>query len=258
MAVDPPALAHQPQMLPGGEAVLYTLGTAGTGQWDAAQIVVEQVATGERTVVVEGGFDARYVPTGHLVYTLGGTLLAMPFDVDRLEVTGGPVPLVDGVSRAGRTGAANADIARTGALVYLPGEGTGGAIRTLVWVDRQGHEEALAAPPRAYVYLRLSPDGTRVALDTRDEENDLWIWDLRRETLTPLTFAAEEDSYPVWTPDGQRVVFGSWRDGIPNLYWRAADGTSAVERLTESPNLQLPEAISPDGDTSRVLATWWI
>ncbi len=114
VSVEPPAVAHQPQILPGGEAVLYTL-AGGLGQWDTAQIVVEQVATGERTVLVEGGSDARYLPTGHLLYALGGTLLAVPFDVDRLEVAGGPVPLVEGVSRATLTGAANVDMALTGA-----------------------------------------------------------------------------------------------------------------------------------------------
>ena len=241
-----------PQMLPGGEVVLYTRTTpsgavGSSGEWDAAQIVVEQVATGERTVVIEGGYDARYLPTGHLVYALGGTLLAVPFDVDRLEVTGSPVPLVEGISRA-TTGAANADIARTGTLVYLLGEGTGEEVRTLVWVDRDGTEEVLAAPPRAYVYPRLSPDGTRVVLDARDEEDDLWVWDLTRETLTRLTSAAEADRFGVWTPDGQRVVFASLRDGGNiNLYWRAADGTGAVERLTESSRPHFPQTFSPDG-----------
>ena len=86
-----------------------------------------------------------------------------------------------------------------------------------------------------------------MTLDARDAENDVWVWHLRRETLTRLTFAAEADHYGVWTRDGQRVVFGSARDGIPNVYWRAADGTGAVERLTESQNVQWPESISPDG-----------
>ncbi len=171
----------------------------------------------------------------------------MPFDVDRLEVTGGPVPLVEEVSRAVITGAANADMARTGALVYLPGEGSGG-VRTLVWVDRDGTEEALAAPPRDYVYPRLSPNGTQMTLDAQDDEDDVWVWDLTRETLTRLTFAAEADDFGVWTPDGQRVVFSSFRDGRAlNIYWRAADGTGAVERLTESPHHQFPQTISPDG-----------
>ena len=121
VSVDPPVFTRQPQMLPGGEALLYTrCDDCSRSGWDTAEIVVERLATGERTVVVERGSDARYLATGHLVYALGATLLAVPFDVDRLTVTGGPVPLVEGVSRAG-AGAANADIARTGALVYLPG-----------------------------------------------------------------------------------------------------------------------------------------
>ena len=246
VSVQSPALAHRPQMLPGDEAVLYTL-SPGQGQWDAAQIVVEQVATGERIVVVEGGSDARYLPTGHLVYAVGGTLLAAPFDLDRLEVTGGAVPLVEGVNRATQTGAVDADIARTGTLVYLPSGSSGGSARTLVWVDRSGTEETLAAPPRGYVYPRVSPDGTRVALEVREEENDIWVWDLRRESITRLTFAAGDDQYPVWTPDSRRVVFRSSRDGTVNIYWRAADGTGTVERLTSSPNRQSPHTFSPDG-----------
>ena len=247
VAVESPALAQQPQMLPGGEALLYTLGV-GFGQWDAAQIVVEQVETGERTVLVEGGSDARYLPTGHLVYALGGTLLAVPFDVERLAVTGGPVPLVEGVSRAFATGLANADVARAGALVYLPRAGADEASRTLVWVDRDGTEEALAAPSRAYAYPRLSPDGTRVAIDVFDDENDVWVWDLTRETLTRLTFAVERDGFPVWTPDGRRVVFESHRAGEGNLFAKSADGTGAVERLAESPTHQSPLSMSPDGE----------
>ncbi len=89
----------------------------------------------------------------------------------------------------------------------MPGGAQAAAPRTLVWVDRQGREEPLKAPPRAYMYPRLSPDGTQVALDVRDQENDIWIWDLARETLTRLTFDPGPDTHPVWTPDGQRMLF---------------------------------------------------
>lgn len=116
-----------------------------------------------------------------------------------------------------------------------------------MWVDRQGREAALKAPPRAYVYPRLSPDGTRVALGVLDQESDIWIWDLARETLTRFTFDPQPDTHPVWTPDGQRVVFRSGRSGPLNLFWQAADGTGAVERLTECPNNQMGNAFSPDG-----------
>jgi Tol biopolymer transport system component len=168
--------------------------------------------------------------------------------VARLVVTGGAVPLVEGVSRAGFSGAAHADVAAGlgGALVYLPAA-TGAEARTLVWVDRDGTETPLAAPPRPYLYPRLSPDGMRVAVVAADEEEDLWVWDLARETLRRLTFTPALERYAVWTPDGEGIIFDSQRDGAANLYRRAADGTGPVERLTESATNQRPQAISPDG-----------
>ncbi len=132
--------------------------------------MAQSLETGERRVLIEGGRDARYVPTGHLVYALEETLLAVPFDLARLEVTGGPVPVVEGVRGViNATGAAHASFSDSGALVYVSGVGAQ-VSRTLVWVDRDGREEALAAEPRAYVYPRISPDGNQVALDVRDQE----------------------------------------------------------------------------------------
>ena len=121
-------------------------------------------------------------------------------------------------------------------------------MRSLVWVDRQGREEPIKAPPRAYFGLRLSPDGTRIALDTRDQENDIWVWDLARQTLTRLTFDPSVDVFPVWTPDGRRIVFSSPRGpSVPNLFWQPADGTGMAERLTTSTVTQYANSFSPDG-----------
>lgn len=246
--VDLPELVTQPQILPGGEAVLYTLGTWARA-WDTAQIIVERLATGERTVVLDGGSAGRYVPTGHLVYALGESLLAVPFDVTRLEVTGGAVPLLEGIFRSmnNDTGSADFDLSRTGAIVYRPTEARL-ASNTLVWVDRSGEEEVVPVPPHIYIYPRLAPDGRRMTLDTRGAgDDDVWVWDLDRETFTRLTVSPQADQYGVWTPDGKRVVFSSTREGVPNLYWRPADGTGLVERLAPSPNDQYPHAVSPDG-----------
>ena len=247
VSIPRPGRIHQPQMLTGGEAVLYTLDPDGTAQWDAAQIVVERLATRERTVVLEGS-DARYLSTGHLVYALGVTLLAVPFDVDRLVVTGDPVLLVDGVSRTVWSGTANADISRTGALVYLPSGGTRRPVRTLVWVSRDGTEEPLAAEPRDYHSPRLSPDRTRVAIEVRDEEDDIWIWDLTLETMVPLTRSAGPDRFPVWTPNSQRVVFESHRLGEGNLFAKSADGSGAVRVLPEAATHQSPLSMTPNGE----------
>ena len=240
-------VGHGPQVLPSEKAVLFTLGDG--RNWDDAQIVVHSLETGERKVLIEGGRDARYVPTGHLVYVLDGTLLAVPVDVDDLEVTGGAIPMAEGVMTAvgALTGAAQFSVSDTGALVYVAGSDLDQGDRTLVWVDRDGREEALAAEPRAYLYPRISPDGGRLAVFLPDQEIDIWIWDFARETLTRLTFAPGWDLNPVWTPDGRQVAFASDRDGTPHLYLKAADGAGAVERLTESENDQYPYAFTPDG-----------
>ncbi len=235
-----------PELLPGGRAVLFTI-IAVTGGLDAAQVAVLDLETGARTVLVRGGSHAHYVSSGHLVYAAAGTLRAVAFDLDRLETRGTPVPVVPEVVTA-TLGGVDAVVAADGTLAYVSG-GAGGAgpQRTLVWVTRQGQETAIAAPPRAYVYPRIAPDGASVVLWGTDQENDLWRWDVTRTTLTRLTFDAAVDGHPAWTPDGRRLIFSSERAGARNLYGQAADGTGTVERLTESPNQQHGAAVSPDG-----------
>ena len=232
---------HGPQMLPGGDWVLFTLTSVrGPARWDEAQIVVQSLESGERKILWEGGSDARYVPTGHLVYALEDVLFVLPFDLASLEVSGGPVPIVEGVRRAppNNTATANYGFSDRGTLIYVPGSAAG-TLRTLTWVDRSGNEERLVAEPRNYIYPRISPDGGRVALDLRDEDNDIWIWDFVRGTLTRFTFGPEGDFYPVWTADGERVAFGS--GGV--FVWKASDNTGSLEQLggnlgegSESPN----------------------
>jgi serine/threonine-protein kinase len=203
------------------------------------------LATGQRTILVRGGSQAEYVEPGYLVYAVAGALRAVRFDPATRTIGSDPVPVVEQV-RTLPTGAAEFSVSGQGTLVYVPGGATG-ATRSLVWVTRQGQETAITAPPRAYVVPRLSPDGRRVALDIRDQDHDIWIGDLARQTLTRLTDSPAPDLYPVWTPDGQRIVFASARAGKLNLFWQAADNTGPVERLTTSPNPQLPTAIAPDG-----------
>ncbi len=229
--------------------MLFTLSTQGVS-WDQAQIVVQLLETGERRVLIEGGRDARYLPTGHLVYAQAGTLLAVPFDLTRLEVTGGPVPIVEGVMDANirtgiRTGAAHFSWGEDGTLVYVPETGGFGEQLTFVWVDREGREEPVAAEHRGYQEFSLSPDGTKIAVHVEDPENrDVWIYDLVRDTQMRLTFDPTNEQFPIWTPDGQRVVFGSL---AAPLSWKAADGTGEVETLVESSSRQFPQVFSPDG-----------
>ena len=246
-----------PELLPGGRAVLLTV-TAVRGGLDAAQVAVLDLETGARTVLVRGGSHAHYVSSGpgspklfgseggHLVYAAAGTLRAVAFDLAGLETRGTPVPVVPEVMMTTTLGGVDAVVAADGTLAYVSG-GVAGLQRTLVWVNRQGQETAIAAPPRAYAYPRIAPDGASVVLASVDQENDIWRWDVARTTLTRLTFDGAFDAHPAWTPDGRRLVFSSERAGARNLYWQAADGTGAVERLTESPNPQHGAAVSPDG-----------
>ena len=232
-----------PEVLPGGRAVLFTI-TAPTGT-DAAQIAVRDLRTGVQKILIRGGGDAHYVTSGHLVYTASGTLRAVPFDLSRLEVRGIPVPMVPRLYTAGTAG--DFAVASDGTLIYVDALAGAANARTLAWVDRTGREQPIAAPPRAYSFPRLSTDGTRIAVRSADQEADIWIWDLMRETLTRLTLDQAGASTPIWTPDGRRIIFGSTRAGAQNLWWQAADGSGAAERLAQSDSLQTPTSVSPDG-----------
>src|SRR5206468_7774232 len=184
-----------------------------------------------RHTVITGGADARYLPTGHLVYALRGTLLAVPFDTVSLTIRGGPVPLVEGLSRQAISLAAQFAISSNGTLAYVPPSSIVAGLRPLAWVDRQGHEEVIPAPPHAYRNPRISPDGTRLALDFADDaqNEDIWVWDFARGTWTRVTSDPLPDREPAWTPDGQRIVFCSWRSGVIALFSQAANGTGTAE-----------------------------
>ena len=244
-----------PQFLPGSQAVLYTI-TPITGGIDASQVAVYDLRTKESKILLRGGSQAKYLPSGHLVYAAAGTLRAVAFDLGRLEPIGSSVPVVSQVVTLS-TGVAEFDVARDGTLVYVSGGGGLSAPRTLVWVDRQGHEEAIkSAPARAYVSPRLSPDGTRVAVDIRDQGSDIWVWDFARENLTRVTLDPGIDQAPVWTPNGRRLVFSSQIGGSPGaLFWQAADGSGTAEPLTQGSSVERPSQVSFDGTATRVLFT---
>jgi len=233
-----------PRILPGGKAVLFSI-WLGDASYQTAVLSLE---TGERKVLLEGGRDAHYAPTGHLVYELfgTGTLMAVPFDLGSLEIVGDSVPILQGVRQA-PTGWVNYSFSGEGTLVYVPAGPSGE--RRLAWVDRQGKAEFLAAPPRLYDDPRLSPDGLEVVLQV-EAPSDIWIYDIARDTLRRLTFEGSGDT-PLWTPDGKRVTFGASEGGLRNLFWKASDGSGPEERLRESEFVELPVSWSPDG---RVLA----
>jgi serine/threonine-protein kinase len=230
-----------PEFLPGGRAVLFTI-TSTTGGLDQAQIAVLDLGTGMHNVLIRGATDARYVPSGHLLYGAGGALWAVAFDVARLSVVGTPLQVVPQIVTNSDGGLAAA-VASDGTLVFIPGTGA----RTLVWVDRDGRETPIPAPPRMWAHPRISPDGSRIALITQEGDADIWVLDPVHGGLTRVTSDPIGDIYPVWAPDGSRIFFSSPRGGPRNLFSRAADGTGDDRRLTESSTNQDPNAISPDG-----------
>jgi serine/threonine protein kinase len=230
-----------PQLLPGGKTVIYTdIST------QPDRIMVHSLESGESKELFPGT-HAMYLPTGHLVYSLANNnVFAVPFDLDKLEVTSGPVPLEEGVLEF--------TVSNSGTLVYVPGtSGSGSASpRTLVWVDRNGNEEQIEAEPNEYGYPRISPDGTKVALQvTKSGNTDIWIYDLTYKILERLTFHDSGDAIPVWTSDGKRVVFRSGRRE-PGIYSKAADGTGEAEQITlesSTGGVLLPYSLSADGKT---------
>jgi serine/threonine-protein kinase len=230
-----------PQLLPGGQAVLFT---AWRRNLDDAQIVVQRLDTRERRVILRGGTYARYVNTGHIVYARAGALIAVPFDLARLELTGDPVAVAKGVALH-TEGVAQFDVSNTGTLVYVPGgiQGTGS---NLVWVDRSGAEQPVGTPAGAYLNGRLSPDGQQLAVVVQGATDDIFVYNISRQTFTRQTVGARSLS-PIWTPDGTRIIYRSERAGHMNLFWRPADGSGEEERLTVSPDNQVPFDVSPDG-----------
>jgi serine/threonine-protein kinase len=244
--LEPGEVSHRwPEFLPGGKAFLFAASKS-SFNWTNSQVAVQTLGTGERRNLIQGATHPRYASSGHLVYAQAGSLMAVPFDAQTLAVTGTAVPVVENVSHAPTAGAAQYSISTTGLLVYVPG-GVQANQRKLVWVGRNGAEQRAAAPERAYMFPRISPDGQRVAVGIAEQETQLWLYDLSREALTRFTFEGNVNLNAAWTPDGKRIAFQSSKEGPPNIYWQQADGGGGLERLTTSEYAHVPMSWSPDG-----------
>jgi serine/threonine-protein kinase len=238
-----------PQMLPGGKAVLFTSSNNSIGPIaEHANIDVYSMASGQRKTLQRGGFHARYLPTGHVVCMHEGTLFAMPFDLKRLEVTGQPTPILEGVVTAPGVGGAQFSFSDSGNLLYVAGRG-GGLNVSIYWMDREGKFRPLRVTPGGYYNPAFSPDGKRLALEVDDgKRRDIGVYELERDALTRLTFAGESNSNPVWTPDGQRIVYSSQeKGGTYNLWWIRADGGGNAQRLADSKSAQYAGSWRSDG-----------
>ena len=243
---------HQlPHWLPGGRAIVYTVIGGGT-----TRIGVRSIAGGEQKILVEhGAADARYTPSGHLLYAQSGVLMAAPFDIGSLQLTGGAVGMIDGVMQAVNApsnpinrGAAQFDVSNTGTLLYLAGGTYPTPARVVVWVDRGGTVETMPLTPGPFLNPRLSPDGNRIALSSLvgGAARDMLIYEISRKMTTRfLVPDVQRPLRPIWTPDGARLTFTA----VGGIFWKAADGSGRAEKLVDTADSTMPESWSRDGKT---------
>ena len=232
-----------PDLMSDGRAVVFATGTEGS--WDDAEIVVQPLGGGVRHVLVHGGSNPRFLPGGRLAYIRGGNIFLASFDDRTWRLTSEPVPVLNVVEHS-LDGAAQFSVSSSGGLLYLPGAEE--TRRTLVWVDRQGAIQPVAALPQAYTAARLSPDGRTMAVSIGGKTaEEIWTYDIARNELSQLTYDAGSD--PVWSADGSRVIFTAIREGSPDLFWKGTDRAAVEERLTRSPLRKIPQSVSADGST---------
>ena len=232
-----------PDLLPDGENLLFTIGLS-TGY----QTALLSLETGERKVVLENARQARYLSTGHLIYEQSrtGNLMAVPFDLAALEVTGDSVPVVQGVRH---TAPSSVDYALSdeGTLVYVPREETD--VQRLVWVDREGTESVITQEDVSFGTPRISPNGKQiaVAISKGGETQNIWIYDLENESLRRLTFGG--GGMDTWSPDGRWIILqGRDSGGLRVISRQLADGSGPIEHLTvPTPHAQMPQSLTPDG-----------
>jgi serine/threonine-protein kinase len=234
-----------PCALPGGDTVLLTVSTADTPTFDEARIVALSPASGQKKLLLEGGTQPRYSPSGHLLYARDGKILAVRFDLNRLRVEGQPFTVVEGVQMSRNTGAASFDISANGDLAYVSGMCDGGA-RTLVWVDRNGKSEAVPLAAKSYLHPRLSPDDRRLAIEVEGPNHDLYVYDFDRSVLANITTDGVSH-WPVWSPDGKELAYRSGPMGHFTLWRVPADRSSAPQKVPATGVSQNAESWSPDG-----------
>jgi serine/threonine-protein kinase len=244
-----------PHVLPDGDTVIFTITNHFLPRWEEARLAVGSIVTGQYRDLTAGA-DGQYVSSGHLVFVRSGTLMAVPFDLSRRQLAGSPLTMISDVMQAANmdnsmwdTGSGQFVLSESGTLVYLRGGVVPDRTGNVFVVDREGTRKLLPMPAGPYVAPLLAPDGSRLVLRTLGLDRNIWVYDLGQRTLTRVTTEGR-NGRAIWTRDGKRIAYaGSTHTGNDNIFWIAADGSSAPERLTTSLNFQAPSSWSPDGKT---------
>ena len=228
-----------PQFLPGGRKILFT-GNPGAGGYEDASLEMMDLETGQVKTVHRGGYFGRYVPSGHLIYVQQGRLFALRFN-GRQETKGVPVPVLEDVAGVPGHGAGRFEFSHSGTLVYVDTK-SASVQSTLVWMDSTGKQERLFTSNGVVVTPRLSPDGQRLAFSIGQ---DIWVYDVKRDTSTRITFTGAQNRNPVWMPDGQHIIFGQGTDY--GIWWIRADGSGQPQKLLAPASVAMPTSVFPDG-----------
>jgi serine/threonine protein kinase/dipeptidyl aminopeptidase/acylaminoacyl peptidase len=243
-------ISHRfPALLPDGKSILYTIKFNNITSFEEAAIAVLDTKTGEKKTLIRGGSYARYVPTGHIVYVKGSDIYAVPFDLQKLEVSGQPRKLFRGGWMNPFSGDANLAFTDNGTLLYIPRGIESYSVSKIKWIDFQGRTTPLVDTVNSYWAAELSPDGEKLALHVQAANDDIWVYHIGRKSLTRLTFGGGNSGFPVWSADGKYVIYAAERGMANNIYRKAWDGSGGEERLTNTGKTQYPRSLSPDGKT---------
>jgi len=232
-----------PQVLPGGQSLLFNIFRGFNA--DQTSIAVLSLKTGKWQTLLHEGTYPHYVPGGYLVYARADSLMAVPFDLSSLKLSGSPVPVLEGVMTSAQSGTAQFNFSPDGTLAYIAGNAAE-ASRKVMLVDRNGKSQVLTQNEGAYEDLALSPDGRRIALTIEAAAWNVWIYDIPRATLTRFTFE-NDNRDPIWSRDGKRVAYTSFRNGKYVLYRKPVDGSGPEEQLLTSLDWVTASSFSPDG-----------
>ena len=242
----------RPRFLPDGRTLLYSavsrLTTASL--WSDARVMAASLDGVSPKLVMERAFDARYVHSGHLIYGLGASLMAVRFDPKTASATGDARPVLQQVRRGTGlfSGTSYVAVSETGTLAYIPPYSPNRQPRRLVWVDRNGREDPIPSEPRPYTNPRIAPNGNDIAFSIRDGGDDIWIWNTRSRRLRQLTSDAAPNYVPAWFPDSERIVFASAVDGTLRIFSQAADGSGRPEPVSPpAPDAGVPFDVLRDG-----------